>query len=449
MRSVEQRNALLKNTFIDYTQMSDFLENPLIFEKSEGLYVWDINGNRYFDAIGGVYVAVLGHRPPAVLEAVRKQMEKLTFSPPLHGISDVALDFIEKLGSVTPGNLNYVKGFSGGSESIEASVKFSRQYFKQTGHPGKYKVISNNLSYHGATFAAMAASGHGHYKKNFEPQMPGFVKAFNPIQLRDCYSTWEEANRVCINLAEKVIINENPDTIAAFIVEPICNTAGIVVPTVEYFKLLREMCSKYNILLIFDEILTGFGKTGDIFAAQAFGVTPDIICSGKGLSGGVIPIGSMIAKEEMGEVFFGALEDEIHFMHGHTFAGNPLACAVGIAVIDEIVNNGLHLKARVLGDHLEKRLEGLKKYGVVRETRGKGVLRGVEFVKDTQTMEPFEKGNKLGDALKKTSLKHGLILRVDPDWFAVSPPIISEISDIDEMCDRIERSLEDALNLVS
>ena len=243
-------------------------------------------------------------------------------------------------------------------------------------------------------------------------------------------------------MVEDVIVNEDPETVAGFIVEPIGNTGGIITPTEEYFQILREICTRYNVMLIYDEIITGFGKTGSMFAAQTFGVTPDLICCGKGLSSGMMPIGAMIAREDMADAFWGEAEDDVHFAHGHTFAGNPLACAVGIAVVDEIVEGGLVQRAREMGEYLADKLEELKKYGVVREVRGKGILRGVELVKSTQTMEPYP---ELGKALKWTALDNGLIMRIDPTWFAVAPALIASKSEIDEMCSLIERSLLQAL----
>lgn len=447
MKPTARQERLLKHTFIDFQQTSEVIKSPLIFERAEGLYCWDIEGKRYFDAIGGVFVAILGHRHPRVMEAMRRQMERLTFAAPLHGISDVTLEFVDKLGSVTPGNLNYIKGFSGGSESIESALKFGRQYYRQTGHPGKYKVVSVYLGYHGATLATLAAGAMR--KEPFEPHMAGFLKVPSPIQYRDRFASWEETNRFCARMFEDVIVNEGPETISAILLEPICNTGGIVTPTKEYFQILRDICDRHNVLLIFDEVLTGIGRTGDMFAAQTFGVTPDIICSGKGLSSGGIPIGAMIVREDLADAFYGSEELGIQFFHGHTFAGNPLSCAAGIAVIDEIVEKELDKKARRLGDHLVARLEGLSHLGVIREVRGKGVLRGVELVQDDVTMEPFPEGRKLGDVLKRTALENGLILRISPDWFAVSPPLIAEESDIDEMCDLIEKSLREALEILA
>jgi adenosylmethionine-8-amino-7-oxononanoate aminotransferase len=195
-------------------------------------------------------------------------------------------------------------------------------------------------------------------------------------------------------------------------------------------------------MLIFDEVITGMGKTGSMFAAQTFGVTPDLICCGKGLSSGMMPMGAMIAREDMADAFWGDAADDVQFAHGHTFAGNPMACAVGIAVVDEIVEKHLDQQAREMGEYLAGKLEELKKYGVVREVRGKGILRGVELVKDTETLEPYP---ELGNALKRTAIENGLIMRIDPTWFAVAPALIAGKAEIDEMCSLIERSLVQAV----
>lgn len=438
MKLNARQQRLLKRTFIDFQQTSEFLRTPLVLKKAAGLYYWDIEDKRYFDAIGGIFVATLGHGHPRLIEAMRKQMDVMTFAPPLHGIADITLDFVEKLGSVTPGNLNYVKPFSGGSESIEAALKFVRQYFKQSGHPGKYKFISRYFGYHGSTFGGMSASGTGSRKTKFEPQMNGFLKVFPPTWYRDQFSSWEEANRFAARSFEDVIVNEDPATVAGILVEPIGNTGGIITPTEEYFQILREIADRHNVMLVFDEVITGFGRTGAMFASQTFGVTPDIICGGKGLSSGMIPLGAMMAREDMADAFYGSVEEDIAFAHGHTFAGNPLACAVGIAVLDEIREKELDKKALRLGSYLRGKLESLRnKFGEIREVRGRGMLLGVELTHP-----------EIGKALKKSALKNGLILRVDPTWFAVAPALTAEESDLDEMCGLIEKSLSDALESV-
>lgn len=445
MSLTARQESLVKRTFLDYQATSEFLKHPLVFSHAEGLYIWDNDGKRYFDAIGGVFVAVLGHRHPRVMDAIRSQIEKLTFAPPLHGISEVTLDFVESVGAVTPPGLTYVKPFSGGSEAVEAALKFTRQYFKQTGHPGKYKFISRYHGYHGGTFGAMSASGTGPRRSKAEPQMGGFLKVCPPTMYRDRFPSWEEANRFAARCFEDVIVHEDPETVAGVILEPIGNTGGVIVPTREYLQIIRQICDHYNVTLIYDEVITGFGKTGQMFAAQTFDVTPDIICAGKGVSSGAVPLGIMIAREDMAEAFQGAAEENLHFAHGHTFAGNPLACAVGIAVIDELVEKRLPEKAVRMGAYITERFEGLRKYGVVREVRGKGVFQGVELVRDNASSEPFP---ELGLEMKRTAVENGIILRVDPTWFAVAPPLIAEESDLVTMCDLVEKSLRDALQAV-
>ncbi len=445
MHLTERQRKLLNLTFIDYQATSEFLENPLVIERAEGLHYWDTDGKRYFDAIGGIFVASLGHRHPRVMQAMRDQMEEITFAPPLISTTNVALDFVEKLGEVTPGNLNFVKPYSGGSEAVESALKFTRQYYKQTGRPNKYKFISRYYAYHGGTFGGMGASGSGPRKSKFEPQMDGFLKVFPPNFYRDHFSTWEEANRFAAHTVEDVILHEDPQTVAAVLLEPIGNTGGMITPTEEYFQIIRDACNRHDVLLIFDEVITGFGKTGQMFAAQTFGVVPDILCMGKGISSGALPLGAMAAREDMADAFRGSPQEQLHFAHGHTFAGNPLACAVGVAVLSEIIEKDLCSKARSLGDYLRDRLACLKKFGVVREIRGRGTLLGVELVRDTKSMQPFP---ELGQALKKAALEHGIILRIDPSWFAVAPALIAEEGDLEEMCDLIERSLGTALNRV-
>ena len=446
MKLDRRREALLRRTFVDFWQMEEFIERPLILDRAQGMHYWDIQGRRYFDAIGGIFVVSLGHGHPAVLEAMRKQMDRMTFAPPLHSIADITLDFVERLGAVTPPGLTFVKGFSGGSESVEAAIKFVRQYFKQSGHPGKHKFISRYHGYHGSTGAAMSASGTGIRKTKFEPHMPGFLKVFPPTHYRRDFSSWDECNRYAARTVEDLIVHEDPDTVAAVIVEPVGNTGGIITPTEEYFQIIREICDRYNVILIFDEVITGFGKTGAMFAAQSFGVTPDVICCGKGISNGAIPMGAMIVRQSIADAFLGRPERNLQFAHGNTFAGNPLASAVGLAVLDTIEREGLCERAQKLGDSLFERLTSLKRYGVIREVRGRGVLRGVEFMKEGKPDEPFP---ELGTVLKRAAIENGVILRVDPNWFAVSPALTCSEPDLDEMFDLIEKSFDQAFTEVN
>lgn len=438
-----RRISLLRHTFLDYQPTERFLQQPLIIDRAEGVYYWDVDQKRYFDGIGGIFVAILGHGHPRVIEALKQQASKLSFAPPMHGIADVALDFVEKLGAVTPSGLDFVKTYSGGSEAMESALKFTRQYFKQAGCPGKYKFISRYQGYHGGTMGAMAASGTGARKSPFEPQMSGFLKVFPPTHYRDRFASWEECNRFAAEMVEDVIIGEDPTTVAGVILEPIGLTGGVITPTPEYFRLLREICDRHNVVLIFDEIINGFGRTGSMFAAQTFETTPDIICCGKAISNGAIPLAAMIAHERMAKAFEGGPDDSLNFAHGHTYANNPMGCAVGAAVVDELAEKGLPTKARSMGDYLAGKLEALRHLGVIGEVRGRGLLLGADLVTDGDPSRPFP---ELGSTLKRTALRNGLIMRIDPTWFAVGPALVAGEAEIDELADLIEKSLRDALS---
>jgi adenosylmethionine-8-amino-7-oxononanoate aminotransferase len=275
--------------------------------------------------------------------------------------------------------------------------------------------------------------------------MPGFLKVWPPTHYRDVFPDWEECNRFAARQFEDIIVSEDPETVAGVIVEPVGNTGGIITPTPEYYRIVREICDRHNVLLIFDEVITGYGRCGAMFGAQAYGTTPDIICSGKGLTSGVIPAGAMIARQDMADAFWGEPEEGREFAHGHTFAGHALACAAGIAVIDELVEKRLPERAKDSGAYLAGRLEELRRLGVVREIRGLGLLRGVELEREPGSHASFP---ELGAALKRTSLANGLIMRIDPSWFALAPALIAEKSDIDEICGLVEKSLVEALRMV-
>jgi adenosylmethionine-8-amino-7-oxononanoate aminotransferase len=247
VKLTQREETLLRHTFLDYRQTKDFLESPLIISRAEGMSYWDRDGKRYVDGIGGIFVAGLGHRHPRVMDAVRAQMDRLTFAPPLHGIADITLDLVEKLGSVAPEGMTYVKPFSGGSESVEAALKFVRQYWKQSGCPGKYKFVGRYHGFHGGTFGAMGASGTGKRKTSFEPQMPGFLKVWPPTHFRGTFADWDECNRFAARQFEDIIVSEDPDTVAGVIVEPIGNTGGIITPTPEYYRILRDICDRHHV----------------------------------------------------------------------------------------------------------------------------------------------------------------------------------------------------------
>src|SRR5436190_9761514 len=268
-------------------QMAEWSKHPLIMARAEDVYYWDVSGKRYLDALSGIYVASVGHNNRRIIEAIRKQLDTLAFSPPMHGTNPVAVQLANLLAEVAPGDLSTVKLQCGGSEVTEAAIKLARQYHKLTGNPGKYKIISRYQSWHGSTMGSLSASGLKGRKTVNEPLAPGFIKVFPPTCYRCPFGkSYPDCGITCASIINDVIDLEDPATVAAIMVEPIGHTGGIIDPPEEYLPLLREVCNRHNILLIFDEIITGMGRTGHLFAAQTFDVLPDVICTAKGLSGG-------------------------------------------------------------------------------------------------------------------------------------------------------------------
>jgi adenosylmethionine-8-amino-7-oxononanoate aminotransferase len=325
-------------------------------------------------------------------------------------------------------------------------MKLAKQYHKQTGNSHKYKVISRYDGYHGATMGALGASGVPKRKTAFEPFGPGYVHVFPPTCYRCPFGMdYPECETLCATIIEQVAKKEDPATISAIIVEPIGNTGGIITPPDSYFKILREICDNYNILLIFDEVLTGFGRTGEMFAAQTFGITPDIICMGKGLASGYAPIGGIVFGDRIADAFYGEEKEQLQFNHGHTFGGNPLSCAAAIANINDIRDRDLPHKARERGTRIIQRLGELDHLDVIGDIRGKGLLLGVEFVRDKKTKEQFDESLNFGVRVGKDALQKGLILRFDPNWIAFAPPLIIDSEEVDTMMNIFAQSLQKIL----
>ncbi|HVR73692.1 MAG TPA: aspartate aminotransferase family protein [Planctomycetota bacterium] len=428
-------------------QMSEWSKNPLIMARAEGVHYWDIQGKRYLDALSGIYVVSVGHGNRRVLEAVHRQLDTLHFSPPMHGTNPVAVQLANLLAEIAPGDLSTVKLESGGSEVTEAAIKLARQYHKLTGSPGKYKVVSRYLSWHGSTMGSLSASGLKSRKTVNEPLAPGFLHVFPPTCYRCPFGkSYPECGVTCATIVNDVIEMEDPATVAAVMVEPIGHTGGVIDPPKEYLPILREVCDRHNVLLIFDEIITGMGRTGRMFAADTFGVLPDVICTGKGMSGGFVPLSAMIVRRPIADAFWGPAAENPGFVEGHTFEGNPVSCAAGIAVIQEILERDLCGNARAQGERLRAGLEGLRRtHGVIGDIRGKGLFQGIELVRDPATREPFPRGTDLGVRVGRRALENGLLCRFDPHWIALGPPLVSTAEQIEEMVSLLDRSLGEAL----
>lgn len=440
---------MLRHIVLDLQQMKTFCEHPVVMRSAQGIYLYDIDGKRYIDGISGIYVVNIGHGNEYVLEAMRKQQGRVAFVAPLHAVSDIAVCYASRVAGLTPGDLNTIKLLSGGSEATETAMKFARQYHRQSGNPHKYKIIGCYKGFHGGTLGAMSASGLGGSRKSvFGPFLSGFLHIMPPTCFTCPYEkTYPECNSFCARILEEVILREGPESVAAFVIEPIGNTGGIVTPPDGYFPAIREICTKYNVLLIFDEIITGFGRTGEWFAAQTFRTTPDIICMGKGMSSGYAPLAGVALSDRL---YFGAFwgdeEQNIHFAHGHTFGANPLAAAAGLACVEVIEKEKLIENGRRTGDYLRQRLaKEIGDLGILGEVRGKGCLVGIEFVEDPRTRSYFPPERMFGKCLQRRLLEKGLILRCDPNWIAVAPPLTTTLVQADEIIGILMKALREEL----
>lgn len=439
----------MHHIILDLRQMKSFCENPLIIERAQGIYLTDVNGKRYMDGISGIFVVNIGHGNQHVIEAIRKQQERVSFVAPLHAVADTAVRYARRLAEITPGELNTMKLVSGGSEATETAMKFARQYHRQRGNPYKYKFIAVYKGFHGGTMGALSATGLGGPRKSvFGPFLEGFVHIPPPHCFRCPYGlTRDDCDCLCARMLEYTIEREGPESVAGFIIEPISNTGGIITPPPEYHALIRQICTKHNVLLIYDEIITGMGRTGNWFAAQTFGTTPDLLCAGKGLSSGYAPLAATAIRDDLYySAFWGEDDANIQFAHGHTYAGNPISCAAGLAVIEVVERDNLLANGQKIGDHIRQRLrKEVAELGVLGEVRGKGCLTAVEFVEDMVTNRPFPPERKFGKQVERRLVNAGLILRCDPDWIAFGPPLITTLEQADEMVDIFIKCLNDEI----
>ncbi|MCP5037620.1 MAG: aspartate aminotransferase family protein [Rhodobacteraceae bacterium] len=418
-----------------------------MLERASGIYMWDVSGKRYLDGSSGAMVCNIGHSNPNVLAAMQKQMGKSTFGYRLHFETDSSEALACKTAELSPPGLNRVFFVSGGSEAVESAIKLARQYMIARGESQRWKVISRFPSYHGATLGALAVSGYTPMSAPFDPMMRMMPKIPAPRAYLDGLDPELEAtgHRYADMLDERILA-EGPETVLAFIVEPVGGAStGALVPPKGYMERIRSICDRYGILLIHDEVMTGGGRTGRFLGGDHWDAPPDIIAMSKGFGGGYMPLGAMIAHKDIVE----AVLDNGGFIHGHTYAGNPLACAAGLAVVNEIERQDLCGNAARMGALLKARLTGLmERYPFVGDVRGLGLLLAFELVADRQTMAPLPRDLNAHARLVDIAYDKGLIIYsrrtrggYSGDHFLVCPPMIVTEDQIEEIMTGLTASL--------
>ncbi|MCI2974772.1 MAG: aspartate aminotransferase family protein [Ferrimicrobium sp.] len=449
MNTDELSDSARQHLWMHFTRMSSYADHEVpVMVRGQGPYVYDSRGKRYLDGLAGLFVVQVGHGRTELAEAAAKQASELAYFPLWSYAHQPAVELADRLASIAPGDINRVFFTTGGSEAVESAWKLARQYFKLMGKPEKTKVISRNLSYHGTTFGALSLTGLPGIKTPFEPLVPGAIKVQNTNHYRciDC-AMLDQCNLACADDIEQRIEFEGPETIAAVYLEPVQNAGGCFTPAPGYFQRVREICDKYDILLVSDEVITAFGRLGYWFGAQKYGYQPDIITCAKGLTSGYSPIGAMLASDRLMEPF---LKEQNSFLHGITFAGHPVSAAVALANLDIFERDQLLEHVQSKEGEFRAKLETLSDLDIVGDIRGAGFFYGIELVKDKSTRETFnddESERLLRGILTPKLFELGLICRADDRGDPVvqlSPPLVCESEQFDEMVAILREAFEAA-----
>jgi len=417
--------------------------------KGNGCYLIDTQGRRYLDC-GDAAVSCLGHSDPHVIRAVQEQVEKVAFAHTGFMTSEPAEALADLLIAQAPGALERVYFVSGGSEATEAAIKLARQYFLEVGQPERSRVIARRQSYHGNTLGALSAGGNAWRRAQFAPmliEMSHIAPCYEYAEKRDSETSLDYGQRVADEL-EAEILRLGPDTVMAFIAEPVVGATLGAVPAVEgYFKRIREICDRYGVLLILDEVMCGMGRTGHLFACDHDGVAPDILCIAKGLGAGYQPIGATLCT---GTIYEAIRDGSGFFQHGHTYVGHPVATAAALAVVQKLTDRHLPERARAMGDALHERLQAaFGQHPNVGDLRGRGLFRGIELVADRDTRAPFDPGLGVAAKIKKAAFDEGLICYPmsgtrdgrNGDHILLAPPFIIEDAQLDELVEKLGRAL--------
>ncbi|HEX4841423.1 MAG TPA: aspartate aminotransferase family protein [bacterium] len=418
-------------------------QHPLIMVEGRGAIIKDAEGREYIDGLAGLWNVAAGHGRVELAQAASEQMARLAFASNYAGLSNIpSIRLAERLVQLAYQNISGVYFTTSGAESNESAFKIARYYWKVRGRPGKVKIISRIHAYHGVTMAAMSATGMAAYHRMFGPLVPEFIQVAPPYPYR-----WPggDAGVGAADALEQAILREGPDTVAAFIAEPVMGAGGVIVPPATYFPRVREICDRHDVLLITDEVITGFGRTGRWFALGHWGVQPDLTSFAKAVTSAYLPLGGVLVSQRVHAALLEAPPDK-KFMHAATYSGHPVCCAVGVRNLEILQTEGLVDRAGPMGRRLLQGLETLRDFSVVGDVRGLGMMCGVELVQDRATKAP---ALGLGGRVVREALSRGLLARIRPgsadppigDTICLAPPLMTP----EETLDRIPEILRAAI----
>ena len=415
--------------------------NPLVIERGDGVWLYTTDGQKILDGMAGLWNVSVGYGREELAQAAYEQMKELAFTSNFAGMTNLpSIKLADKLAGFAYEGLNTTFFTSGGSEANDTAFKTARYYWKRKGKPTKYKVIARKGSYHGVTLAATFATGLEKYHTMFGPAVDGFVHipAPNPYRFEGDLKDNETIGQAAARALEEAILREGADTIAAFIAEPVMGVGGVIVPPDDYFPLARAICDKHEILFIADEVITGFGRTGEWFALRHWNVKPDILSFAKAITSGYAQLGGIQISDEIRETMESAAESEA-YMHGYTYSGHAMACAVGVKNLELMEKENLPSRSKELGQRLLEGLKTLYEFSFVGDVRGLGLLCGVEIVsnKETKSADPA-----MAAKIFKAAQERGLRTRPVGNALAFSPPLSITEEEVDEIVKRLGAAMD-------
>ncbi len=429
--------------FTDLKSLNE--RGPLVISYGKGIYVYDTKGNKYLDANSGLWNACAGFDHPGLIEVAKKQYEKFAGYHSLFGrLSEETLELSEKLIEVSPFSQGKVFFCNSGSEANDTMIKMLWMFNARKGSPHKRKIITRINGYHGVTIGAASMTGKP-YNKEFGLPLKEFIHA-------DCPHFWkfglnneseeEFSKRMASNL-ETLILKEDPETIAGFVAEPVQGAGGVIPPSKNYFNLIQPILKKYKIPLIADEVICGFGRTGELWGCDTYNIKPDIIISSKCLTAGYFPMGAVIVDKKFSDQFVEISEEAEEFPHGFTAGGHPVGCAIALKAIDIIINEGLLDNVKSVSPYFMNRLNEFNKYDNIGETRGVGLMAALEMVKSKKTKEPFDGHLNMGDKVANLSIDNGLICRPLGPAIVLCPQFIINNNQIDKIFDSLHKTIKE------
>jgi adenosylmethionine-8-amino-7-oxononanoate aminotransferase len=410
--------------------------------KGRGIYVWDSHGRKYIDGLASLWNVTIGHGRPEIARAVARQMRQIAFVPTLLGFSSpVAEELATRIAALAPRGLSRVVFTSGGSDANESVIRLVRLYWRLKQRPDKINIVALTRAYHGSSTGAASLTGLPYFHQYYEPLLPGVLRMPRPFCYRcELHRKYPEFALACADELERIIQREGADKIGAFIAEPVQGVGGVIVPPDGYHQRIREICNKHDVLMINDEVITGFGRLGYPFGINYWGVTPDMISFAKGVTSGYLPLGGVLLKEEIYQTLVDA-GPGFALHHGFTYSGHPAVCAAALANLDILEGEKLMPRTRKLAPYFSRRLRSLEKHGIVGEVRAIGLMAALELVRDKQSGEPLPPEWNVPQRIRNACLARGVIVRASLDTVAVCPPLIIKENEIDLIVAALDAAL--------